>query len=95
MKQVNLGIQVIPILNADACYPIIDTCIKLIQESGIKHQVTPFETVLEGPYTDIMTLVDKICQTANSLSPETVINIRMHSKRDQDVFAGDKTDKFS
>ncbi len=95
MKQINLGIQVVPILNVDACYPIIDACIKLIQESGIQHQVTPFETVLEGPYDDIMNLVDQICQTANALSPETVINIRMHSKRDQDVYAVDKTGKFS
>ena len=34
MKQINLGIQVVPILNADECYPIIDACIELIQASG-------------------------------------------------------------
>ena len=94
MKQINLGIQVVPILNAVDCYPIIDTCIELIQTSGIKYQVTPFETVLEGPYSDIMALVDQICRKANDLSPETVINIRMHSKRDEDVYATDKTEKF-
>ncbi|MFT6873713.1 MAG: hypothetical protein ACJAVN_002735, partial [Roseivirga sp.] len=49
---------------------------------------------LEGPYTDIMALVDQICRKANDLSPETVINIRMHSKRDEDVYATDKTEKF-
>lgn len=94
MKQINLGIQVVPVLNAEASYPIIDTCIELIQASGIKYQVTPFETVLEGSYEKVMTLVDTICQRANELSPETVINIRMHLKRNQDVYAADKTEKF-
>lgn len=94
MKQINLGIQVVPILNVDKCYPIIDACIALIQASGIKYQVTPFETVLEGPYESIMALVDEICRKTNELSPETVINMRMHSKRDQDVYATDKTEKF-
>ncbi len=94
MKQINLGIQVVPILNADDGYPIIDECIELIQSSGIPHTVTPFETVLEGPYSEIMELVNRIHETANRLSPETVINIRIHSKRGEDVIGTDKTDKF-
>lgn len=94
MKQINLGIQVVPILAAESGYPVIDACIALIQESGIKHQVTPFETVLEGPYDTIMELVDRIYKKADSLSPEIVINIRIHSKQGQDVIAQDKTDKF-
>lgn len=93
-KQINLGIQVVPILDANSGYPIIDTCINLIQQSGVKHEVTPFETVLEGPYKEIMQLVDQVYHKVNELSPETVINIRIHSKRNADVIASDKTDKF-
>ncbi|MBO3697793.1 thiamine-binding protein [Roseivirga sp. E12] len=94
MNQINLGIQVVPILDADSGYPIIDACIGLIQKSGIKHEVTPFETVLEGSYKDIMALVDQVYQMTNKLSPETVINIRIHAKKGKDVFASDKTEKF-
>lgn len=94
MHQINLGIQVVPILSADEGYPIIDACIALIQSSGIEYSVTPFETVLEGPYPEIMKLVNELYEKANALSPETVINIRIHSKRDKAVFAAEKTDKF-
>ncbi|OEK00509.1 hypothetical protein BFP97_02840 [Roseivirga sp. 4D4] len=93
-KQINLGIQVVPILDSASSYPIIDSCIELIQQSGIKHQVTPFETVLEGPYKEVMQLVDDIFTKTDELSPETVINIRIHSKRDIDVIASEKTEKF-
>ncbi len=93
-KQINLGIQVVPILEAKSGYPIIDACIELIQQSGLNYQVTPFETVLEGPYREVMDLVDQIYARANELSAEIVLNIRIHSKRDTDVIASDKTDKF-
>ncbi|MFY0592396.1 thiamine-binding protein [Roseivirga sp.] len=94
MHQINLGIQVVPIATADQGYPIIDKCISLIQKSGIPYTVTPFETVLEGNYQDIMSLVNDIYEKANTLSPETVINIRIHSKQNEDVVAKDKTEKF-
>ncbi|OEK05009.1 thiamine-binding protein [Roseivirga misakiensis] len=94
MHQINLGIQVVPIAAADQGYPIIDECIALIQKSGISYTVTPFETVLEGNYKEIMSLVHDIYERANTLSPETVINIRIHSKQNKDVVAKDKTDKF-
>jgi len=93
-KQINLGVQVVPILEAESGYPIIDTCIELIRQSGLNYQVTPFETVLEGPYKEVMQVVDLVYHKVNELSPETVINLRIHSRRDSDVIASDKTDKF-
>ncbi len=92
--QINLGIQVVPISDRESGFPVIDKCIELTQNSGIKYTVTPFETVLEGQYEEIMTLVDQIYKTANELSPELVINIRIHSRRDLDVVGSEKTDKF-
>lgn len=92
--QINLGVQIIPIADADKCYPVIDQCIRLIQESGITYQVTAFETILEGQYQEIMSLIDQLYELALSKSDELVINIRIHAKNGQDVFSTDKTEKF-
>lgn len=92
--QINLGIQIIPIADVDKCYPVIDQCIRLIQESGITYQVTAFETILEGQYREIMSLIDQLYELALSESKELVINIRLHAKNGQDVFGTHKTDKF-
>ena len=43
----NLSIQVIPI-NTEAAYTHIDAAIAVIQSSGLRHEVTPFSTVVEG-----------------------------------------------
>ena len=92
---INLGIQIIPILEREEGFPIIDACIHLIQASGIPYQVTPFETILEGEYKPIMSLVDQLYAKANELSPETVINIRIHTIRGANVKGSDKTEKFN
>lgn len=92
--QINLGIQIVPIANASEGYPVIDQCIRLIQKSGIKNEVTAFETILEGKYKEIMALVDKLYALSLGASDEIVINIRIHAKNGRDVFASDKTDKF-
>ncbi len=93
--QINLGIQVVPIANAQKGYSIIDQCIEKIQSSGLSYTVTPFETVLEGKYQEIMTLVNALYELAISKSDELVINIRIHAKNGRDVLASDKTDKFN
>lgn len=93
--KINLGIQIAPILAREEGFPIIDECIRMIQKSGIAYTVTPFETVLEGEYREIMNLVDALYEKVNQLSPETVINMRIHTRRDADVIGAEKTDKFN
>lgn len=93
--KINLGIQIAPILAREQGFPIIDECIHMIQSSGITYTVTPFETVLEGEYREIMDLVDQLYTKVNALSPETVINIRIHTRRDADVIGKEKTEKFN
>ena len=93
--KINLGIQIAPILEREKGFPIIDECIKMIQDSGIQYTVTPFETVLEGEYEETMKLVDQLYHKVSSLSPETVINMRIHTRRGGDVIGTEKTQKFS
>jgi uncharacterized protein YqgV (UPF0045/DUF77 family) len=94
-NQINLGIQIVPIAQAKDGYPVIDQCIKKIQSSGIKYVVTPFETVLEGQYDQIMALVNELYILALGKSEELVINIRIHAKNGQNVYGAEKTDKFN
>jgi uncharacterized protein (TIGR00106 family) len=43
---VTVGVQVLPL--CDDPYPVVDRAIAAIKATGIKHQVCPMETVLEG-----------------------------------------------
>ena len=52
---VNVAIEVLP-LHPDP-YPIVDEAIKVIQESGVKHEVGPMETTMEGDLDELLDIV--------------------------------------
>lgn len=92
---INLSLQVVPV-NTEDSYPIIDRAIALIQKSGVKCQVTPFATVMEGEMDVLLDLVKAVkeeCVKAGG--EELVLNIQMHIKDGEDVRMEDKTSKFN
>jgi uncharacterized protein (TIGR00106 family) len=54
---VNVSIEVLP-LHHDP-YPIVDKAIAVIQESGVKYEVGPMETTLEGDLDELWEIVKK------------------------------------
>lgn len=46
-RTVNLAVQVLPL--AEDAYPVVDAAIAAIDASGLRYQVGPMETVMEGP----------------------------------------------
>lgn len=92
---VNLAIQVLPLVTAKDKYAVIDDGIALIEKSGLKYKVCPFETVVEGPYDEVMKLVDGIQQACfASGAEELLINMKLQRRKDKDVFIDEKTGKY-
>ncbi len=92
---VNLSLQIVPVNTADA-YPIIDAAIHIIQASGIKYQVQPFATLLEGPLPEVMEIAMQAKDAAlEAGGEELVINMQLHLKKDQNVHFEDKTEKLN
>ena len=95
MKNVNLSLQIVPV-NTTNSYPIIDEAIRIIRDSGVKHRVTPFSTVMEGPMDDLMEIVYNAKEASfKAGADEMVINIQIHLKKNEDVKMEDKTAKFT
>ena len=46
-------------------YELVDEAIGVIYKSGMKYQVCPFDTAIEGPYEKIMKVVEEVQQTNN------------------------------
>lgn len=51
-RTVNVSIQILPL--TDDPLPLIDRAIRVIQASGVKHEVDPMETVMEGPLDQLL-----------------------------------------
>lgn len=51
-RTVNVSVQTLPL--TDDPFPLIDRAIRVIQASGIQHEVDPMETVMEGPLDQLL-----------------------------------------
>ncbi|MDR3653730.1 MAG: thiamine-binding protein [Paludibacter sp.] len=93
-KTVNIALQILPSSHSIHPYVLVDKAIEVIAASGIRYKVTPFETVMEGSYDDIMEIVkqaQEACYEAGAESLMTYIKIQSSL---QDVSIEDKMEKY-
>jgi uncharacterized protein (TIGR00106 family) len=76
-RTMNVGVQVLPLV--DDVYPIVDKAIEVIRASGVKHEVGPLETTLEGDDLDQLLKVAKsahrACFVAGAGKVVTIVKI--------------------
>ncbi len=93
--QVNVAIQVLPSSKSKDSYDIVDKAIKVIKASGIRYQVCPFETVLEGGYDEIMSVVKSVQEACLAYGAESMLtNLKIQLTKDKDVTIEEKTGKY-
>ena len=92
---VNIALQVLPKSKTKESYDLVDDAIKLIQDSGLKYQVCPFETAIEGPYDEIMKLVEKVQETCfNNGAEELMVYIKIQNRKNGQVTIDEKMHKY-
>ncbi len=85
MNTVHLAIQLVPI-SKEAPYPIIDKAIEVIQKSGVKYVVGPMETVLEGEYDKLMTIIKQAQEASFAAgADELVVTLKIHARKNGSV----------
>ncbi len=93
---VNVAIQIVPRSSNVHPYNIVDVAIRVIQSSGLKYMVCPFETVIEGEYNQIMTLIEKIHHACYEAGAEDILcYLKIQSSANKPVTINDKMEKYS
>jgi len=93
--KINLALQVIPKSEKHDLYQLVDAAIRAIQDSGLKYEVCPFETVIEGDYEQVLKVVSQArdaCFEAGA--EELLVNIKMQIRKSGDVTIEEKTGKY-
>lgn len=78
MPIVNVSLQVIPNVPESQIYPVVDKVIDMIATSGVKYEVGPMETTMEGELDFLMEIVKKaqlICVSAGANRVCSVVKI--------------------
>ena len=93
-KTVNVALQILPSSKSIHPYLLVDKAIEVIAASGLRYKVTPFETVMEGSYDEIMNVVklaQEACYNAGAESLMTYVKIQSSQN---DVSIDDKMEKY-
>lgn len=95
MHTINLGIQIVPKCKNQDTYSLVDRAIEVIAESGIEYEVTPFETVMEGPEDQLMAIAKKAQEAVLAAGAEEIlVYYRMQIRAAEDVTIDEKVKKY-
>ena len=92
---INASIQIVPIVQDKHPYEWVDDAISVIQRSGIKYEVGPFSTVVEGTYAEVMSVIDKLNEHLYAKGcSEWITNLQIQIRSAGEITAHEKTDKY-
>jgi uncharacterized protein (TIGR00106 family) len=93
---INASIQIVPIVLDKHPYEWVDDAIAIIQKSGVKYEVGPFATVLEGTYDAVMKVVHEVNEFLYQKGcAEWIANLQIQIRSAGDITGSEKTEKFS
>lgn len=83
---ITLGIQIVPKSKTKDSYDLVDDAIAVIQKSGVNYRITPFETVMEGTYEQLMDISKRAQQAVlDAGADECLVYFRIHYRKNEDV----------
>jgi uncharacterized protein YqgV (UPF0045/DUF77 family) len=91
---INASIQIVPIVQDRHPYEWIDEAIDIIKRSGIKCEVGPFATVVEGRYDEVMNVITRVNDYLQEQNcSEWITNVQIQIRSNGDITSNEKTAK--
>lgn len=95
MANALISIQIIPkTKNGENVIPYVDEAIKIIQDSGVKYEVHPLETTMEGELYELMNVIGRMNERMIELGSSNVISQVKILYQPQGVEMSDLTEKY-
>ena len=92
---VNASIQILPVVQDKHPYEWVDEAIAVIQKTGIRYEVGPFTTVLEGTYEEVINVIHAVNEyLVTKGCSEWISNIQLQIRNDGNITGKEKTEKF-
>lgn len=78
MPSINVSFQVIPKVKDKDTYRVVDKAIEIVKNAGVKYEVGPMETTMEGELDELLEIVkqaQEVCVTEGAERVMTIIKI--------------------
>lgn len=90
-----ISIQIIPkTKNGEDVIPYVDEAIRVIEESGVRYEVHPLETTMEGDFTKLMDVVKKMNDRMIEMGSKNVISQVKILYQPDGISMGQLTEKY-
>ena len=94
-NKINMALQVLPQAEGKESYDLVDSAIMVIEKSGLKYKVCPFETVIEGNFDELMALVKQVHEILEKNGTQKLMTyIKIQTVFQSDVTIEDKMHKY-
>ena len=74
MNDTLMSIQIIPEHQQTGVIPLVDEAISIIDQSGLKYEVHPLETTIEGDLNACLILIEQINERMVELECDSIIS---------------------
>ncbi|WP_421384018.1 thiamine-binding protein [Bacillus salacetis] len=95
MENSLISIQILPkTKNGEDVIPYVDAAISVIGESGVKYEVHPLETTMEGNLPDLMKIIEKMNEKMIEMGSINVISQVKILYQPSGISMGQLTEKY-
>lgn len=94
MKNINVSLQILPVVEEERIYAVVDKVIEYIDSCGVKYEVGPMETTMEGDLGELMEIVKKAQDICVKEGAARVVSIVKIDYKPEGVTMNEKTYKY-
>jgi uncharacterized protein (TIGR00106 family) len=91
---VNVSLQVLPVVPEERIYPVVDRVISMIAQSGVKYEVGPMETTMEGELDRLLEIVKRAQELCAEQGASRVVSIVKIDYKKEGVTMDEKVGKY-
>ncbi|MDZ5252394.1 MTH1187 family thiamine-binding protein [Clostridium sp. LIBA-8841] len=94
MMTCNVSLQIIPSVKEERLYEVVDKVIEYIESTGVKYEVGPMETTMEGNIDELLEIVKKSQEICLKEGAGRVISIVKIDYKKDGVTMEEKVGKY-
>lgn len=94
MPSVNVSFQILPIVEEERIYKVVDKIISYIDKSGVKYEVGAMETTMEGDFDKLMEIVKQSQQICVKEGVPRIVSIVKIDYKPEGVTIDEKVKKY-
>ena len=73
--------KMVPIGKGESLSSFVVECVSIVERSGLRYQLTPMSTILEGDYDEVMSVIKSCRDRMLELSDRVAISIEIDDRK--------------